>query len=105
MFFRPDPVSWTWILQFMMFISDHKHVPNFHFHFSILIPSRNITAEYKAVMPKIGQVVADHKTYLIPGTPQLNMCDDAIKVLSYRLLVVLLPIQLFCLNHLVSKGF
>ncbi|XP_030831468.1 N-acetylgalactosamine-6-sulfatase-like [Strongylocentrotus purpuratus] len=42
-------------------------------------PIKNTTAEYKAVMPKIGQVVADHKTYLIPGTPQLNMCDDAIK--------------------------
>nr|XP_054748513.1 N-acetylgalactosamine-6-sulfatase-like isoform X1 [Lytechinus pictus] len=39
---------------------------------------KDTAAEYKAVMPQIRQIVEDHKTNLIPGTPQLNMCDNAV---------------------------
>ncbi|XP_071493717.1 N-acetylgalactosamine-6-sulfatase-like isoform X1 [Diadema antillarum] len=41
-------------------------------------PIKNTTAEYKQMMPGIMQVVDDHKSRLVPGTPQLNMCDNAV---------------------------
>ncbi|XP_030831398.1 N-acetylgalactosamine-6-sulfatase isoform X2 [Strongylocentrotus purpuratus] len=41
-------------------------------------PIKSTAAEYKAEMPQIMEIVADHKANLIPGTPQLNMCDNAV---------------------------
>ncbi|XP_038066860.1 N-acetylgalactosamine-6-sulfatase-like isoform X1 [Patiria miniata] len=39
----------------------------------------NTTEEYKGVMPGIMAVVSDHKKKLIPGEPQLNMCDGSVQ--------------------------
>nr|XP_002736267.2 PREDICTED: N-acetylgalactosamine-6-sulfatase-like [Saccoglossus kowalevskii] len=36
-------------------------------------------AEYKAAMQPISQAVADHRKNLVPGEPQLNMCDTAVQ--------------------------
>lgn len=29
-------------------------------------------------MPQISKLVADHKAHLVPGDPQLNMCDASV---------------------------
>jgi alpha-galactosidase/6-phospho-beta-glucosidase family protein len=39
------------------------------------------SAEYKEVMPWIQLKVNDHKTNLVPGEPQLNMCDRFVMVI------------------------
>ncbi|KAL3860549.1 hypothetical protein ACJMK2_010665 [Sinanodonta woodiana] len=36
------------------------------------------SVEYKMVMPKIIAAVENHKANLVPGIPQLNLCDDAV---------------------------
>ncbi|XP_076469787.1 N-acetylgalactosamine-6-sulfatase-like [Babylonia areolata] len=36
------------------------------------------SAEYKRVMPEIFRLVDEHKTKLVPGDPQLNMCDQSV---------------------------
>ena len=38
------------------------------------------TPEYKEVMVTIREQVAKHKSTLVPGEPQLNMCDPAVMV-------------------------
>ena len=38
------------------------------------------SAEYKEVMPWLLISVNDHRTNLVPGEPQLNMCDRYVMV-------------------------
>lgn len=42
--------------------------------------NRSNEQEYKEVMEVIRKVVSEHKSNLVPGVPQLNMCDDAVMV-------------------------
>lgn len=42
-------------------------------------PISNTSAVYKAVMPGLQAVVQEHKKLLVPGTPQLNLCDRAVE--------------------------
>ncbi|XP_022107720.1 N-acetylgalactosamine-6-sulfatase-like isoform X5 [Acanthaster planci] len=42
-------------------------------------PIEQTTQEYKEVMPMIMRVVGNHKEKLVPGQPQLNMCDWAVQ--------------------------
>ncbi|XP_033626135.1 N-acetylgalactosamine-6-sulfatase-like isoform X2 [Asterias rubens] len=42
-------------------------------------PISNSTQEYKDVIIEIMNVVKDHKDKLIPGEPQLNICDAAVQ--------------------------
>lgn len=42
--------------------------------------NRSSEQEYKDVMEVIRKVVSEHKSKLLPGVPQLNMCDNAVMV-------------------------
>ena len=42
--------------------------------------NRSSKREYKQVMEVIRKVVSEHKSSLVPGVPQLNMCDNAVMV-------------------------
>lgn len=42
--------------------------------------NRSSEQEYKDVMEVIRKVVSEHKSNLVPGVPQLNMCDNAVMV-------------------------
>lgn len=42
--------------------------------------NRSSEQEYKDVMEVIRKVVSEHKSKLVPGVPQLNMCDNAVMV-------------------------
>ena len=42
--------------------------------------NRSSESEYKEVMEVIRKVVSEHKSNLVPGVPQLNMCDNAVMV-------------------------
>lgn len=42
--------------------------------------NRPSTQEYKEVMEMISKLVSEHKSALVPGEPQLNMCDNAVEV-------------------------
>lgn len=39
-----------------------------------------LTQEYEDVLSRISPVVEQHKKSLVPGVPQLNMCDVAVMV-------------------------
>ncbi|XP_028665579.2 N-acetylgalactosamine-6-sulfatase [Erpetoichthys calabaricus] len=41
-------------------------------------PLSVLTSEYQKELVRISSVVEQHKKYLIPGLPQLNMCDRAV---------------------------
>ncbi|CAH3139558.1 unnamed protein product [Porites lobata] len=41
-------------------------------------PIESSTPEYKEVMVTIRELVSEHKSSLIPGKPQLNMCDPSV---------------------------
>lgn len=41
---------------------------------------RSSTPEYKEVMAGIRKLVFEHKSSLVAGEPQLNMCDPAVMV-------------------------
>lgn len=36
--------------------------------------------EYQSVMERISVVVQQHKVTMVPGEPQLNVCDKAVMV-------------------------
>lgn len=38
--------------------------------------------EYQGVMERISAVVQQHKETMVPGVPQLNVCDKAVMVSS-----------------------
>ena len=42
--------------------------------------NRSSEQKYKEAMEVIRIVVAEHKSNLVPGVPQLNMCDRAVMV-------------------------
>ena len=42
--------------------------------------NRPSTQEYKEVMEMISELVSEHKSALVPGEPQFNMCDNAVEV-------------------------
>ena len=48
----------------------------------VLLKLSNDKEEYKTVMTTIDKVVQDHKSKMKRGTPQLNMCDNAVMVSS-----------------------
>ena len=54
---------------------------------SFFFSGRNTTAEYKAIMPHLVQVVDDHKSQMIAGAPQLNICDNAVMVRTRTVVV------------------
>lgn len=39
---------------------------------------KNSTAEYQLVMPEIIKIATTHRDNLVPGDPQLNMCDESV---------------------------
>lgn len=47
--------------------------------------------EYFAVMERISPLVQQHKETLLPGQPQLNVCDKALMVSSTEALQILWP--------------
>ena len=42
--------------------------------------NRSSEPEYKEAMEVIRKLVSEHKSNLVPGVPQLNMCDNAVMV-------------------------
>ena len=42
--------------------------------------NRSSSEEYKEAMEVISKLVSQHKSSLVPGEPQLNMCDKAVMV-------------------------
>ncbi|XP_039650166.1 N-acetylgalactosamine-6-sulfatase isoform X1 [Perca fluviatilis] len=49
-----------------------------HIHWDCSPPSYVLTKEYQDVLSRISPVVEQHKKTLVPGVPQLNMCDLAV---------------------------
>ncbi|XP_058848676.1 N-acetylgalactosamine-6-sulfatase [Acipenser ruthenus] len=43
------------------------------------------SAEYQAVLKQISPAVEKHRKELVPGMPQLNMCDLAVMLDNYRI--------------------
>ncbi|KAK7114629.1 N-acetylgalactosamine-6-sulfatase-like isoform X1 [Littorina saxatilis] len=39
---------------------------------------KSTSVEYKGVMPQILKIVAEHRSQLVKGEPQLNMCDSSV---------------------------
>jgi len=63
----------------------HRHIPSKK-HFSNCVSCvlcRPRESEYNRIMPKIMDVVSQHKKQLEPGEPQLNLCDRAAMVIAF----------------------
>ena len=64
-----------------------------------------VTKEYQDALSRITAVVEKHKKGLVPGVPQLNMCDMAVMVRSilHRMSIPhVASFNLFDIIHFVS---
>ena len=61
------------------------------------LSNRSSDQEYKEVMSAIRKLVSEHKSSLVAGEPQLNMCDPAVMVSDHN------PLQVICRNKSVQE--
>ncbi|KAF5879841.1 N-acetylgalactosamine-6-sulfatase, partial [Clarias magur] len=63
------------------FVHAARYIPCFplpHIHLSRSLSPSVLSKEYLEVQRRINAVVEQHKKTLLPGEPQLNMCDLAV---------------------------
>lgn len=61
--------------------------------------------EYATAMKTIMQEVQKHKDSLIPGKPQLNMCDEAVMVSFNKFLVYLITVYVALIRLVLQNNF